>query len=139
MNLHTDSHVDHGLTPEQLAWLLERYADRGEFFIDTAELPEHLGTVPCGLHGPAMGDDPIPDVEVSLESRGDREWPSRLCGRTARQTRQVSVIAGPHEGHPCVLYTAFGGPVAPQEPGDPDCRDIEASEAFWAEHALSRG
>jgi hypothetical protein len=40
--------------------------------------------------------------------------------------------------HACILYTAFGGPLAPQEPGDPGCKDPEASAAFWREHALSK-
>jgi len=137
MQLHDESHVDHGLTPGQLGWILERYADRSEFFIDTVELPPALGDVPCGLHGPIMGDAPVPDGECRRERRGEREWDSRLCDRPERRVREVSVIAGPHGDEPCVLYTAFGGPVAPQEPGDPGCRDVEASEAFWAEHALT--
>lgn len=57
--------------------------------------------------------------------------------RAPRQVRTVTVIAGPHDGQPCVLFTAFGGPLAPQEPGDPGCKDPDASRAFWAEHALS--
>jgi hypothetical protein len=40
-----------------------------------------------------------------------------------------------------ILYTAFGGPAAPREPGDPSLDGNEAglaeSKAFWAEHALS--
>lgn len=39
--------------------------------------------------------------------------------------------------HICVLYTAFGGPATPQEPGDPGCKDVAGSKAFWAEHALA--
>jgi len=38
-----------------------------------------------------------------------------------------------------VLYTAYGGPVAPREPFDRSL-DEEAkaeSEKFWAEHALA--
>jgi hypothetical protein len=138
MKLHDESHVDHGLTPSQIDWLLERYADRDAFFIDTVELPAELGTVPCGLHGPIMGDDPVSEDEVVHETRGDREWTSRLCDREARGVRQVSVIAGPHEEEACILYTAFGGPVAPQEPSDPGNRDLDAATAFWADHALTR-
>lgn len=40
--------------------------------------------------------------------------------------------------HACILYTTFGGPLAPQEPGDPSCKDPEASTAFWQEHALAK-
>ena len=138
MKLHKDSHVDHGLGEAILDWLLARFADRSEFFIETVELPADLGTVACGLYGPTMGDEPVTDAEVVLEKRGDRSWTSRLCDREPRQVRTVSVIAGPHDDQPCVLFTAFGGPVAPQEPGDPGCKDRDASEAFWSTHALSR-
>ena len=135
---HPDSHDDHGLTEAQLRYILDRFADRSAFFIETIELPADLGTVPCGLHGPIMGDAPIAEAEISYAARGDRTWPSRLVDRAARQTRQVTVIAGPHEEHACTLYTAFGGPLAPQEPGDPGCKDPTASAAFWREHALAK-
>jgi len=134
----TESHVDHGLTEAQLRYLFDRFADRNGFFIETIELPEQLGTVPCGLHGPLMGDAPIIETEVLRQVRGDRTWQSRLVDRAPRQVRTVTVIAGPHGDLPCVLYTAFGGPLAPQEPGDPGCRDLTASLAFWDQHALSR-
>jgi hypothetical protein len=137
MKLHKDSHVDHGLSQAILDWLLAHFADRTEFTLETVELPADLGTVPCGLHGPIMGDEPVGDAEVVLERRGDRSWTSRLCDRPVRQVRTVSVIAGPYDGQPCVLYTTYGGPVAPQEPGDPDCKDQDASREFWSTHALS--
>lgn len=179
---HRDSHVDHGLTEAQLRYLLARFADREAFFLKTIELPEDLGTVPCGLYGPIMNDPPIRDEEVTSAQRGERAWASRLVDRPARPTRLCTVIAGPHEEtcgecggagerisleipygstpityacescgggfgrgkgsgvvrHACVLYTAFGGPAAPQEPGDPGCKDVGASTAFWREHALAK-
>src|SRR5438552_2479728 len=143
---HRDSHVDHGLTEAQLRHLFDRFAERQGFFLETIELPKDLGTVPCGLWGPIVGDPPIGEAEVCHERRGDRAWTSRLVERPARLTRLVTVIAGPHEEdgengtikHPCVLYTAFGGPASPQEPDDPDCKDLVASVAFWREHALAR-
>jgi len=52
----------------------------------------------------------------------------------------VTIIAGPHEGHSCILYTAYGGPAAPREAADPYIEseeEREASRAFWAVHALS--
>lgn len=138
MKLHADSHIDHGLTANQLAHIVERFADRTEFFKETIELPPELGDAPCDLYGPAMGDAPIAESEVHYRKRGaQRTWESRCVHRNSeRRTRSVSVIAGPHAGEACVLYTAFGGPVAPQEPGDPGCKDADASRAFWAEHAL---
>jgi len=128
MKKHTDSHVDHGLTEAQLHYLLDRFAGRTSFFLETIELPEELGTVPCGLWGPVMGDPPVEESAVKRERRGSRAWTSRLVARDTRPTRQVTVIAGPHDGQPCVLYTAFGGPATPQEPGDLR-RQLEALEA----------
>jgi hypothetical protein len=163
---HQASHVDHSLTEAQLRYLLDRFADRSAFFLETIDLPEDLGTVPCGLYGPTMGDAPIDESAVSYNSRGARAWPSRLVEQPARPTRQVTVIAGPHDDpcpqcttsawnllhqadcptcggtgelkHACILYTAFGGPSAPQEPGDPGCKDPTASAAFWRAHALAK-
>jgi hypothetical protein len=156
---HTASHLDHNLTAAQLAFLLERFAARDAFFIETFELPDELGTIPCGLFGPLVGDPAIADAEVTLAPRGTRAWPSRIIGREPRPSRLVTVIAGPHEEtcprcegdggpcglcdhgkikHACILYTAFGGPLAPQESGDPGCKDVEASRAFWKEHALAQ-
>lgn len=133
---HADTHLDHNLTPEQVDYLFGRFADRDAFFIETVELPPELGTVPCGLFGPLMGDPPVPEAEVAYARRGAREWESRLVDRAPRPTRQVTVIAGPHDGLPCVLFTMFGGPVAPREPGDPNAQ-VE-SAAFWRDHALAR-
>lgn len=143
------SHADHGLTSAQIAHIEARFADRDAFFIETFELPDELGTVMCGLHGPVTGDEPIADELCVLKPRGERTWPSRLCALAPRPTRTVTVIAGPvtadaetgTPAHPCVLYTAFGGPLAPKEPGDPTLQGegrIEVSRSFWAQHALSR-
>jgi hypothetical protein len=131
------SHLDHGLTVAQIAFVLKRFADRDAFFIETVELPAELGTVPCGLHGPIMGDSPVADSEVTFAVRGERKGESRLCERPTRLVRQLSLIAGPDGDTPCVLYTAFGGLVSPQEPFDAPEEKRADSEAFWAEHALS--
>lgn len=142
------SHVDHGLTEAQLAWLLVEASARlldepppwGEPYIASFQLPEELGTVPCGLHGPRAGDhDPVEEDEVTYAVRGSRTGESRLCARAPKQTRKVSLIAGEHEGEPWVLFTAFGGPVAPREPFElaEGSEERAASEAFWAKHALS--
>ena len=139
MKIVEKSHLDHGLSDKQINYLKETFADRDGFFIQSVVLPGDLGTVPCGLHGPLMGDDSVPDSEVEMVVRGNRPNPSRLCQRPTRPTRTVTVIAGPSGDEPCVLYTAFGGPLAPKEPGDKSLSDEERakSEAFWAEHALS--
>lgn len=135
------SHVDHGLSEPQLTFLRVRFADRRAFFIESIELPEALGTVLCGLHGPLMGDAPIGESEVVYERRGERQYDSRMCDRAPRVTRIVTIIAGPHDGEPCVLYTAFGGPLTPKEPNDPTLADKDREHAIkvWSQHALSRG
>lgn len=140
LTIHEESHLDHGLKQEQIDWLLDRFKDKNEFFIETVTLPEELGNVPCGLYGPAMGDTPIHASEVDYKIRGDRTYPSRIIEAPLRLVRNVTVIAGPHEDEPCIIYTAFGGPLAPKEPGDPRLEDHERaeSEKFWSEHALVR-
>jgi hypothetical protein len=141
MKIVDESHLDHSLSEAQKAYLSEKFADRDEFFIETFELPEELGTVPCGLHGPTMGDEAITESEVTYAKRGDRDGSSRMVSLPTRETRMVSVIAGPHGEETCILYTAFGGPVAPKEPFDPSLKDdataLSESEDFWATHALS--
>lgn len=174
---HPDSHLDHALTEAQITHIMNLYGHRDGFFIATFTLPPELGTVPCGLYGPTMGDPPIGEDEADLASRGSRAWNSRLVARPPRQVRQITVIAGPHEEtcttcngelihlgfapakdpftnggvvgcdhcnstgklkYDCILYTAFGGPPAPQEPGDPGCKDPEASARFWRNHAIAK-
>lgn len=139
MKITKDSHLDHGLLPEHVAFIEKRFAERDAFFIETFELPEGLPAVPCGLWGPLMGDPPVPEPEVVMRPRGNRAGPSRLVARQPRTTRKVTVIAGEHQGEPCVLYTAFGGPVTPREPWDPSLapEKVEESQKFWSEHALS--
>lgn len=132
------SHTDHGLAPTVIDYILARFADRSAFFIETIEIPEGLPSASCGLYGPIVGDAPVPEADVSYHVRGTRDWSSRMVDRSPRPTRTLTVIAGPHNGDPCVLYTAFGGPLAPQEPGDPKCANPEASTSFWAQHALAR-
>jgi hypothetical protein len=169
MKLHTDSHLDHALTQAQIDYLVSLFSERDAFFIETVTLPEDLGTVPCGLYGPIMGDAPVTESQVFYAKRGARAYNSRMRNSDAapRHVRTVTVIAGPHDGLACVLYTAFGGPCAPREPGDVR-REMEVlheqraglhdmsdeykaiqskivalrekraeSAAFWAEHALT--
>jgi hypothetical protein len=139
MKITADSHTDHRLTPEHLAWLCERFAGRTGFFIEEALLPGRLPSVECGLHGPKAGDAPVLEEEVTYVVCGERAGESRMCKRPPRLTRTITVIAGPHGEEPCILYTAYGGPNAPREPFDPslDEKSKRESEAFWSAHALS--
>jgi hypothetical protein len=137
--LHAESHVDHGLTEDQRIYIMDHFRGKDGFFAETITLPEFLDTVPCSLYGPSMGDTDISEASVYYAKRGTRSYPSRLVSLPVRYTRLVTVIAGPHDNLPCVLYTAFGGPVAPKEPADPNLKEHEkaASIEFWSKHALS--
>ena len=147
MKLHKESHTDH-LSPELLAYVLERFADRGEFFIETIEVPadiaESAGLV-SALYGPAAGDPPVTDEQAYLARRPGRGGASRMIKAPVRPTRFLTVIAGPHKDEPCVLYTAHGGPPAPREPwefwDEDDFMSLDAiqSSQFWDRHALADG
>lgn len=134
------SHTDHGLTAEQLQYVLDLYRDLSEFAIKSFFLPSELGSLPCGLYGPAMGDAPVTEDEVRYQVREGRKNASRiLIGADSRRMQQGTLICGPSGDEPCVLYTVYGGPAAPREPGDLTCPigDIEAARKFWAVHALA--
>ena len=136
------SHLDHNLNPNHLEWLLATFVDRTSFFIETVTIPLGLDPIPCGLYGPAVGDPPVPEQDVYYLVRGHRSCASRVLRRPAkpRPSRLLTVIAGETMDGPCVLYTAYGGPSAPREPGDLTLSlwsSIEESRAFWADHALA--
>lgn len=139
MKIVPESHLDHNLTKEQIDFVASfelKPTSEEPVVIRTVTLPAEIAPVLCALHGPIMGDEPIPEDETRLVNRGKRTWYSRMCEREPRPVNTVTIIAGPHGDEPCVLYTAYPGPPAPQEPGDPACKDIEASKAFWRQHAL---
>jgi len=129
--------------------VLKTFADRDGFFIETIELPPELGPLSSALYGPEMGDAPVEDgPDVFMGQRQGRDNPTRFIKRVSRPTQRCTVIAGPNKGkdgnviagQECVLYTLYGGPCAPREPGDPTIQTDEeraSSEAFWAGHALS--
>ena len=55
-------HADHGITKEQLAFIQDMVAGpqtNDGFFIQQVVIPQELGTVPCAIHGPVMGDKPV--------------------------------------------------------------------------------
>jgi len=139
MDITAASHLDHNLSPAHVAFIRERFGDRTAFFLETVELPEGLPAVPCNLHGPATGSDPVLEAEVFYEVRGARKGPSRMCARPPIQVRTLTVIGGPHEGR-CILFTAYGGPCAPREPWDETLDSTGYGEAvdFWGRHALGK-
>jgi hypothetical protein len=139
LQITSESHLDHNLSPAHVAWLQELFADMDAFFIATATIPDHLGEVECGLYGPSMGDAAVVEEDVTYAIRGKRKCASRVVARPVRMTRTLTIVAGPSGDKPCVLYTSYGGPQAPREPGDTSIsnwEDVTASRAFWAVHAL---
>jgi len=141
LTIHAESHLDHGLTKEHVAFIVERFSDRDGFFIETFDLPESLSPLKSALYGPLAGDEPVSEGDVRYAVRGDRAGESRLVDFSQRETRACTVIAGPNDGKPCVLYTAYGGQCAPREPFDPGLAEDEKGRgeavAFWADHALA--
>jgi len=142
MKIVKDSHMDHVLSDAIIAEILEKFADKDSFFIETFEAVS--GEASCGIYGPIVGDDPVDERDVYYTKRGDREYDSRMVKRPSRMTNTITVIAGPHKDdetgvyNACVLYTAYAGPQAPMEPGDPkqSADSIEDIKVFWAKHAL---
>jgi hypothetical protein len=133
------SHLDHSLTFGHLRFLLDTLPEVDGFTIKSLELPEELPSLPCALYGPVMGDEPVLPEEYMIAHvvRGDRPCESRMIVAPMRPSRIMTVIIGP-DG---MLYTAFGGPPAEREPGDPSLADDpdakRAAEAFWKVHALA--
>jgi len=137
--IHPAGHLDHGLTVAQLAFILDQFVLAKEFGIHQITLPDELGTVESALYGPLAGDEPVAEGDVHYAVRGSRKGKSRLVNRPTRQTNQMVVVCGPHDGFDCILYTAYGGPKgAPKEPWDcAEGPEREAAEKFWSEHALA--
>ena len=139
MIITKESHLDHGLTKRQVEYIARKYEKRNAFFIDEFRLPPHLGTVESGLYGPLVGDPQITEDVVTYQNRGNRKGPSRLIALPPRKQKWVTVIGGPSDSGEIILYTAYGGPLAPREPWDVehDPKLHAESLGFWAEHALS--
>lgn len=134
MLIAKESHLDHGLNEDHIKFIKDKFGKRDSFFIETVELPEHLPSLKSALYGPVCGDAPIPEEKVHYKKREGRDGPSRMIFAEMRDSRKLTVIAGPHEGEACILYTAFGGPLAPKEVFEDESQE---SKRFWAEHALA--
>ncbi len=145
MIITMESHLDHaGLTLGHLKHLLkvlgdvELDAEKEPVRIATISFPPHLGQLPSGLWGPLAGDESVPESEVVYARRAGRDYDSRLVSRGARMVSTATVVIVCDDAGRTVLATVYGGPQAPQEPGDPRCRNIGESREFWSVHALSR-
>lgn len=135
------SHVDHGVPIGTLQYALEYFANRDKFFAEVITLPDGFPGVPSALYGPLEGDEPVSDDDAYHDVRPGRRCASRMVSRTARLVRTLVVIAGPAPGEEgMVLYTCYGGQVAPREPGDTSIstwEEVLASREFWSQHALA--
>lgn len=132
------SHLDHGLNAEHVLFVASKIEPLRSFTILTVELPEHLPSLKSNLHGPATGEETVLEEEVFYKKRGKREGDSRMCLRPPVETRKLTIIVGPHEGE-VILFTAYGGPLAPREPWEKGLSETEVAQSqdFWAAHALS--
>ena len=133
-NTITWMHKDHGLQAAHIEVAEQLCHERSGFFIVTVSVFDPL---PCGLYGPIMGDPPVADEDTYLEQRSPDRPMSRLVRWPTRVDARMTVIG---QG-PDVIYTAYGGPCAPREPGDPTLSESERAEskAFWRVHALAAG
>lgn len=135
------SHVNHDVPAGTLQYALEYFADRDKFFVETITLPDEFPGVPSALYGPLAGDEPVAEGDVYYAIRGSRACASRMVPRRDRLVRTLVVIAGPTPGEEgMVLYTCYGGQLAPREPGDTSIgtwEEVIASREFWAQHALA--
>jgi hypothetical protein len=128
-------HADHALGQAHKDLAEKVAAEKEGFFLVTLELPEDLPDLPCVLWGPVMGDPAIAESEVTRVKRSDDRPPSRVVARPTRPSRLMTVIGIGGE----TIFTAYGGPAAPREVGDPSMNEEEAKESaeFWAQHALA--
>lgn len=135
------SHVDHNVPVGTLQYALEHFAGEDKFFAKALHLPDGLPGALSALYGPLAGDAPVEEGDVYYAIRGDRRTVSRMVRRTDRLVRTLVVIAGPAPGEEgMVLYTCYGGQLAPREPGDTSINtweEVLASREFWSQHALA--
>jgi hypothetical protein len=139
-----NSHPDH-LSADMLAEVLGKVG-RGEsrLVVDFGGFKifevETSAPVLCALVGPTTGGEPVAESAAFYAIRGEgRPNLSRMVDQPATESRTVTVLVGGIENGAGSLVTAYGGPLAPQEPGDPflAAEKHAASVAFWAEHALT--
>ena len=156
MKIIKESHLDHGVPENIVSWVLEKHSDVSGFIKTTVTMCPGMGEVDNALYGPVCGDQPIPENQVSYDLRGSgRKWNSRFIDKPLRKSNQLTLIAGPVEGHDdIVVYTIHGGPVAAEEIGDLQTKlentesllekkqlavRLNESKTFWEQHALSTG
>lgn len=145
--LFSGSHTDHGLLDEHwnfVEQLAKTHVQQHGVvpMIGTYEMPSEIEPLPNALYGPASGDRPVPEEGVFYASRGGRPWKDRLILAPKRDSHLITVIAVPEfradaPKDRLVAFTAYGGPMAPQNPEDSSNKNPAAARKFWAEHALA--
>jgi len=151
LTIHTDTHLDH-FAAEERPRILELAQEHFEAWQRTPRtftpFPPLILTFTspkayaCQLRGPTVGDQAVPNENAFYFVRGGRPYASRMTTLGPTTTHLVTMVIGPHDGQPHVLYTVYPGPAAPREPGDPSIatwEELVASRDFWAKHALSQG
>lgn len=131
-------HADHGITKPQMTFIqkrLDAVAPQG-FFVKQVNIPKRLGPVPNALYGPDSGDRAVSEARVSYLDRSGRGWEDRMIDLPVRPINYVQTI-GIRDGNKFTLFTVYGGPLAPQNPADPNNPNPAAAEKWWSKHALS--
>lgn len=130
-------HADHGVSKETIKWALKTIRPNG-FFLRTLKLPIEHRSLMNALYGPAAGDAPVPESAVFYKKRSADRPASRMIAKPKRKTRLLTLI-GMADGDDIEVFTAYGGPAAEREPGDPSMSSAEQAKAvsFWKKHALA--
>jgi len=144
INVTDDSHADH-LSPAILAEVLATVASgNSKTLVSFPGFQIHEVTasepVACALRGPETGEAPVAESDVHYGTRGGRPNVSRLTNLPATQDSRVTVlISQAKDATDWTLVTAYGGPLAPQEPSDAflPAEKLADSVEFWGQHALS--
>lgn len=150
LTIHAASHLDHFpasdrptvLALAQAQWIAYREGARAFTPLPPLVISwETELSYACDLLGPSTGQAEVLELSAFYGVRPGRRWASRFVRAEPVATNVLTMVVGPHDGHPWVLYTLYAGPAAPREPGDLSLRtmeEIEASRAFWAVHALAQ-
>jgi hypothetical protein len=137
------AHADHGLSQDHIEHMRKVVSKQSKgFFIAITKLPEGCADLMSALYGPAAGDEPVGESDVTYEVRNKRPGPSRLVNRPERPCRRM-VIVGIAGDEP-VVFTAYGTQAdspSPREWWDSGMKPHETlvAAAFWTMHALASG
>lgn len=132
-------HADHGISESTIEQVLATLKPGG-FFATTTELPSDHVEILSALYGPSAGDGVVQECDVEYVRRSPDRPLSRMINAPKRPTRKLTLIGTVNEAGELTIFTAYGGPLAPREPGDPTLEtesDKAEAHAFWSTHALA--